>query len=144
MAEAVTQHDALPHRPSRRSWSAALLVPLLSAAAVACFATTLALSSAHIHHQSDACRYMAVPWTHFASSYGGLLAAVAATLIYLLMSRARRRRGIRPTSGWQSWIPTFFVVIAGFMIPLTALTVALTHKDASEAAANIGKPLCEG
>ncbi|WP_329148715.1 hypothetical protein OIU91_21045 [Streptomyces sp. NBC_01456] len=117
---------------------------LLSAAAVACFVTTLALSSAHIHHQSAACRYMAVPWTHFASAYGGLLAAVAAVLVHLLMSRAVRRGGIQPTSGRQSWVPALFVVIAGFMISLTAVAVALTHKDAAEVAANIGKPLCEG
>ncbi|MFG2826467.1 hypothetical protein ACGFWI_03150 [Streptomyces sp. NPDC048434] len=144
MAEADTHHDARPQRPSRGWWARALPVPLLSAAAVACFSTTLALSSAHIHHQSAACRYMVVPWTHFASAYGGLLAAVAATLAYLLMSRAVRRGRIQPTSGWRSWVPTFFVVIAGFMIPLTAVAVALTHKDAAETATNIGKPLCEG
>ncbi|BDM74522.1 hypothetical protein HEK616_80090 (plasmid) [Streptomyces nigrescens] len=119
-------------------------MPLLSLTAIACFATCLALSSAHIHHQSAACRYMAVPWTHFASAYGGLLAATSAVLVHLLVSRAQRRGGLPRTSGWQSWLPTLFVIVAGLMVPLTALVVALTHKDASETAMNLGKPLCEG
>ncbi|MEU4849207.1 hypothetical protein [Streptomyces gilvosporeus] len=144
MAETGTPLDAQPHPPSRLHWASSLPVPLLSVAAVGCFSTTLSLSSAHIHHQSAACRYMAVPWTHFASAYGGLLAAVLALLVHVLMSRATRRGGLQPVSGWQTWVPTLFAVIAGFMVPLTAVVVALTHKDAAETAANLGKPLCEG
>ncbi|MGW2627971.1 hypothetical protein ACWC2K_01365 [Streptomyces chattanoogensis] len=144
MIETGAQLNAQPRHPSRLQWARALPVPVLSVAAIGCFSTSLSLSSAHIHHQSDACRYMAVPWTHFVSAYGGLLAAALALLVHVLMSRAARRGGLRPTSGWQTWVPTLFAVIAGFMVPLTAVVVALTHKDAAETAANLGKPLCEG
>ncbi|MFG2140704.1 hypothetical protein [Streptomyces sp. NPDC048650] len=144
MSEPATRHDARPHRSSRHSWARALPVPLLSVAAITCLVASLALSTAHIHHQSDACRYMAVPWTHFATAYGSLLAAVSAPVVHVLTSRAARRGGIRPASGGQSWIPTFFAVIAGFVIPLAALVVVLTHQDAGETAAKIGMPLCEG
>ncbi|MEU9116418.1 hypothetical protein AB0D04_32870 [Streptomyces sp. NPDC048483] len=113
-------------------------------AAVGCVVTALALSTAHVHHQSDACRYMAVPWTHFAAAYGGLLAAAAALLSHLLLSRALRRDGFHAASGWQSWLPTLFVVVAGLMVPLTAVVIALVHHDAAEAAAKLGQPLCEG
>ncbi|WP_274912388.1 hypothetical protein [Streptomyces sp. WZ-12] len=138
MTETVTQPAA------RRSRVRALAVPLLALAAIGCLITTFALSTAHVHLQSAACRYMAVPWTHFAFAYGALLAALAALLVYLTLSRAARRDGLPPASGWQSWLPTLFVVIAGLMIPLTALVVTLTHKDAAETATHLGQPLCEG
>ncbi|MER6046726.1 hypothetical protein ABT168_04525 [Streptomyces sp. NPDC001793] len=121
-----------------------MAVPLLSLAAIGCLITAVALSSAHIHHQSASCRYMAVPWTHFAFAYGALLAAASALLVHLVLSRAARRDGFRPVSGWQSWLPTFFVVIAGLVLPLTAVVIALTHKDAAETARHLGQPLCEG
>ncbi|MYT33757.1 MULTISPECIES: hypothetical protein [unclassified Streptomyces] len=104
----------------------------------------MALSTAHVHHQSASCRYLAVPWTHFASAYAALLAAASALLVHLVLSRAARRDGLQPASGWQSWLPTLFVVIASMMLPPTAVVIALTHKDAAETARHLGQPLCEG
>ncbi|OKI01218.1 hypothetical protein A6A06_20625 [Streptomyces sp. CB02923] len=130
-------------RPVRRR-TAFLSVPLLTAASVTCFVATLSVSSQHVHHQSAACRYIAVPWTHFALSYGSLVAAVLAVTAHIVLSRVARRRGLAPDTQRRSGFSTLCVVIAGLMVALAAVTTVMTHADAAETAANLGKPMCEG
>ncbi|WP_411128805.1 hypothetical protein [Streptomyces sp. x-19] len=121
-----------------------LSVPLLSAAAVVSFFVSVSLSNGHHEFQSTACRYTLLPWTHFAVAYGGLAAAVMSVAVHLLMFRSARHAGQNPNCGWQSTVSTIFFIIACLMILLTAGTVVVAHMDASQSAANIGKPICEG
>lgn len=148
MAETVTQSAAqaprAPHPPAWRRAAARAAVPVLSAASVGCGAAALALADAHLHHQSGACRYMAVPWTHFACAYGGLLAAVLALLGWVLTARARRRRGEGAPAALPRALAALAVVVAGFMVPVMVLVVTLTHTEAAETARKLGTPLCEG
>ncbi|MCZ1008617.1 hypothetical protein [Streptomyces lydicus] len=119
-------------------------MPLLSVTAIVCFFASVSLSNGHRAFQSRACRYTLLPWTNFAVSYGGLIAAVLAVTIHLLMFRSARRAGHDPHRGWQSMVATLFVAIAWLMVLLTAGMVVVTHMDAAEAAADIGKRACEG
>lgn len=121
-----------------------LSVPLLSAAAIVGFFASVSLSNGHRAFQSRECRYMLLPWTNFAVAYGGLIAAILAVTIHLLMFRSARRAGQDPHRGWQSMVSTLFFAIACLMVLLTAGMVVVTHMDAAETAANIGKTMCEG
>jgi hypothetical protein len=142
--EVTPQRAQRGQRPSGR-WQAVILsVPLLSAAAIVSFFVSVSLSNGHHEFQSTACRYTLLPWTHFAVAYGGLTAAVLAVIVHLLMFRSARRAGQDSNRGWQSLVATLFFSIACLMILLTAGTVVVAHMDAAQAAANIGKPLCEG
>ncbi|MGW7634166.1 hypothetical protein [Streptomyces decoyicus] len=142
--EASPQPAAPAPRPSERWRMMILSVPLLSTAAILGFIASVSLSNGHHEFQSAACRYTLLPWTNFAVSYGGLLAALLAVTVHLLMFRSARRAGQDPTHGWQSMVSTLFFAIACLMVLLTAGMVIVAHMDAAEAAANIGKPLCEG
>ncbi|MEU8780729.1 hypothetical protein [Streptomyces sp. NPDC048637] len=119
-------------------------MPLLSAAAIVGFFASVSLSNGHHEFQSAACRYTLLPWTNFAAAYGGLVAAALAVTVHLLMFRSARRAGQDPSRGWQSMVSTLFFAIACLMVLLTAGMVVVAHMDAAEAAANIGKTLCEG
>lgn len=121
-----------------------LSVPLLSAAAIVGFFGSVSLSNGHYASQSRACRYMLLPWTNFAVAYGGLVAAVLAVTVHLLMFRSARRAGQDPHRGRQSMVSTLFFALACLMVLLTAGMVVVTHMQAAEAAADIGKTMCEG
>ncbi|MFD8329657.1 hypothetical protein [Streptomyces lydicus] len=142
--EVTPQRAQRGQRPSGRWRSLILSVPLLSAAAVVSFFVSVSLSNGHHEFQSTACRYTLLPWTHFAVAYGGFTAAILAVVVHLLMFRSARRAGQDPNCGWQSLVSAFFFVIACLMILLTAGMVVVAHMDAAQAAANIGRPLCEG
>ncbi|MFI2242529.1 hypothetical protein [Streptomyces chrestomyceticus] len=102
------------------------------------------MSTQHVHHQSAACRYIAVPWTHFALAYGSLVAAVLAVTAHLVLRRVARRRGCTPATQRRSSLSTVCAVVAGLMIALAAVATVMTHADAAETAANLGRPMCEG
>ncbi|AJT67233.1 hypothetical protein T261_5613 [Streptomyces lydicus] len=119
-------------------------MPLLSVTAIVSFFVSVSLSNGHHEFQSTACRYTLLPWTHFAVAYGGMTAAILAVAVHLLMFRSARRAGQDPNRGWQSLVSTLFFVIACLMILLTAGMVVVAHMDAAHAAANFGKPICEG
>ncbi|MGW7485619.1 hypothetical protein [Streptomyces sp. NPDC054786] len=142
--EASPQPATPAPRPSGRWQMMILSVPLLSAAAIIGFFASVSLSNGHHAFQSAACRYTLLPWTNFAVAYGGLAAAVLAVAVHLLMFRSARRAGQDPNRGWQSLLSTLFFVIACLMVLLTAGMAVVAHMDAAEAAANIGKTLCEG
>ncbi|KAA6224042.1 hypothetical protein CP973_20935 [Streptomyces albofaciens JCM 4342] len=144
VAETTPRAQERPRDPLRRRRAAFLGVPIFTVAAVTCFVATLVVSTQHVHHQSAACRYIAVPWTHFALAYGGLAAAVLAVAAHIVLLRGARRRGGEPDARWRSSLSTVCVVIAGLMIALTAVVTVMTHADAAETAAHLGKPMCEG
>lgn len=144
MAETTSDAQERPQYLPRRRRTAILSVPLLTAAAVTCFVATLVVSTQHVHHQSAACRYIAVPWTHFALAYGALAAAVLAVTVHVVLLRSARRHGSGLTAPWHSSLSTMCVVIASLMIALSATVTVMTHADAAETAANLGKPMCEG
>ncbi|MFB6436798.1 hypothetical protein ACFCVY_08440 [Streptomyces sp. NPDC056411] len=141
----MTAHSAhTDPRPTGRWRTAILSVPLLCTAAVISFFVSISLSNGHHAFQSAHCRYTLLPWTHFAVAYGGLAAAVLAVAVHVLMFRSARRAGADPRPGWQSTLATFAFVLACLMILLTAGMVVVAHMDAAQAAAHLGKPLCEG
>ncbi|MEV5598706.1 hypothetical protein [Streptomyces sp. NPDC052496] len=84
-----------------------------------------------------------MPWTHFALSYGSLAASVLAVGVYLVLRRGARRRGDELGTGPQGRFAVLGVV-AGLMIALSGTATVMTHADAAEAAAGIGRPVCEG
>lgn len=142
--EVTPQRAQRGPRPSG-CWQATVLsVPLLSVTAIVSFFVSVSLSNGHHEFQSTACRYTLLPWTHFAVAYGGMTAAILAVAVHLLMFRSARRAGQDPNRGWQSLVSTLFFVIACLMILLTAGMVVVAHMDAAHAAANFGKPICEG
>ncbi len=116
----------------------------LTAAAVADSIATPSVSTQHVHHQSAACRYIAMPWTRFALAYGSLGAAVLAVTAYIVVLREANRRRLTPNTQRRGNLPTLSFIIASLLVVLAAAATAMTHADAAETAANLGTPMCEG
>ncbi|UNO39507.1 hypothetical protein [Streptomyces sp. MST-110588] len=71
-------------------------------------------------------------------------AAVLAVTTHIVLVRWARRRGCDPYTGWRSRLSVLCVLIAGLMVVLSAGVTVMTHADAAETAANLGRPMCEG
>ncbi|MDX6314252.1 MAG: hypothetical protein QOF44_3716 [Streptomyces sp.] len=121
-----------------------LAVPVLTVAAVVCFGATVAMSNAHVHRQSAACRWMSVPWTNFAVAYGALVAAGLALLVHFGLFRTARRKGWNPLGTWDGRLSVACAVAAGVMVLVAVGGVFITHSQAAESADNLGRPMCEG
>lgn len=136
-------HRRGPTAPSRRWRRAALTVPPLAVLAYALFAVHVSLSNAHTHHESHACRWIPLPWTIWATSYGGLLAALGAVVLWITLWRWARVRGRDPDATWQGRLAGGFAIVGGLAVLVLAGAVVLTHLESAEIAARPG-PMCEG
>lgn len=132
-------------RPAPRGWRrAALAVPVLVVVAFVMFAVFVPMSNGHTQHDSAACRWTALPWTVWAVTYGGLVAAVAAIALRIVLGRLARRSGWSPDSTWHGRLATASAIIGGLALAMMLFAVVTIHLQASEIAANLGKPMCEG
>ncbi|MFH8410947.1 hypothetical protein ACH4FX_40165 [Streptomyces sp. NPDC018019] len=67
-----------------------------------------------------------------------------AVTAHIVLFRGARRRGFGPNVQGRGGLSAVCVVIAGLMVVLSAAVTVMTHADAAETAANLGKPMCEG
>ncbi|KAB8195874.1 hypothetical protein FH608_010295 [Nonomuraea phyllanthi] len=118
-------------------------MPPLAVLAYALFAVHVSLSNAHTHHESHACRWIPLPWTIWATSYGGLLAALGAVVLWIALWRWARARGRDPGATWQGRLAGGFAMVGGLAVLVLAGAVVLTHLESAEIAARPG-PMCEG
>ncbi len=133
--------------PPSRAWRyAALAVPVLVVLAGVLGAVFLRLSDDHLHHESHACRWIPLPWTIWATSYGGLVAALLAIALYTVLGRHARAcgRGGQEKETWQGRLAGAFAVLAGLAAVALVLAVFLVHLDSHDIATHRDQPMCEG
>ncbi len=140
MAADQFPHDAAGPPPPRGWRRAALTVVPLVVLAWVLFGASVALSNGHTHHESTACRWLPLPWTIWAADYGGLVAAIVAVTLPIVLARYARRRGWDSGKAWESRLSTGFAVPGWFAVLALAIAVVLAHM---EAGAHHG-PMCEG
>ncbi|WP_329237458.1 hypothetical protein OG417_34070 [Actinoallomurus sp. NBC_01490] len=148
MEDTDTATDRLHHRvrtaPSRCWRRTALAVPPLAVLACALFGAIISLSNSHTHHESQACHWMPLPWTIWATSYGGLLAALGAVVLWIALWWYARARGWDLDATWQGRLASGFAMLGGLAVLVLAGAVVLTHLESAEITARLGQPMCEG
>jgi hypothetical protein len=130
--------------PSRRWRRTALMVPPLAVLACALFGVGIPLENSHTHHESHACRWIPLPWTLWATSYGGLLAALGAVALWIALWRYARAHGWDLGATWHGQLAGGFAMLGGLAVLVLAATVVLTHLESADITAKLGQPVCEG
>ncbi|MWA05761.1 hypothetical protein F8568_036475 [Actinomadura sp. LD22] len=108
------------------------------------FGVFIPLSNGHTHHESHACRWIPLPWTIWAISYGGLFAALGSVALCVALRRFARAHGWDPDAAWQGGLAGGFAILGGFAVLIFAGVVVLTHVESAEITAKQGQPMCEG
>jgi hypothetical protein len=130
--------------PSRRWQRAALLVPPLAVLACALFGVVVPMEHSHDSQQSHACRWIPLPWTLWATGYGGLLTAFAAVALWIALWWYARAHGWDAGATWRGRVASGFAMLGGLAVLVLAVNVALTHLESAEITAKLGQPMCEG
>jgi hypothetical protein len=103
----------------------------LTLTAAACAATGLGLAGRHL---LAACEGAAVPWSHFALAYAGLVGAVLALVLYTV-ARVRAAPGTgRTAAGGRAGLVT--AVCALVVLVAAGLAVRADHQQAAMAEAH--------
>lgn len=131
-------------RPSPAWRKGILPVPLLAAAAAACFAAFVSLSNGHAAHQAASCRWLPLSWTIYATAYGSVALPIAAVVLYAAMVRHAKRNGQDVAAVWQGQLALPGVAVAVLAVLAGTVAVVLTHLEAADIASRIGTQLCEG
>jgi hypothetical protein len=108
------------------------------------FGMSVSLSNSHTHHESHACRWIPLPWTIWATGYGGLVAGLLAIALRLALGRYARTRGWDRGATWQGRLAGGFAVLGGLVGLALVVAVVLAHVESADIAAHRDQPMCEG
>ncbi|MFI9724603.1 hypothetical protein ACIHFE_34110 [Streptomyces sp. NPDC052396] len=114
----------------------AIPVLLLSCLAIACLVVWGRQGNALDDRTSAACRWLAVPWSIYATAYGVALSAVAAIAAYVWDARYRAPGEL------PAWPAALGVVLAVPLLVLGAGAVWLTYDEAADVAGKVGHNFC--
>ncbi|WP_327352676.1 hypothetical protein [Streptomyces sp. NBC_01304] len=86
------------------------------------------------HRTSHGCKWLAVPWTNYATAYLALGAAVLAIVLSWRVTKAKRES--------THWSVPLCLAVSTLLMAAGAFLVYVAHDDAAKVAGKVGQTFC--